>query len=32
MAKALEEAGFDVTVATDADQTAMEKAVHEFGA
>jgi hypothetical protein len=32
MAKALEEAGFDVTVATDADQSAMEKAVHEFGA
>jgi hypothetical protein len=32
MAKALEEAGFDVTVATDADQAAMEKAVHEFGA
>ena len=32
MAKALEEAGFDVTVATDADQTAMENAVHEFGA
>jgi hypothetical protein len=32
MAKALEEAGFDVTVATDAGQAAMEKAVHEFGA
>ena len=32
MAKALEEAGFDVTVATDADQAAMEKAVHAFGA
>ena len=32
MAKALEEAGFDVTVATDADQTAMENAVHDFGA
>jgi uncharacterized caspase-like protein len=32
MAKALGEAGFDVTVATDADQAAMEKAVHAFGA
>jgi ketopantoate reductase len=32
MAKALEEAGFDVTVATDASQAAMEKAVHAFGA
>jgi hypothetical protein len=32
MAKALDEAGFDVTVTTDADQTAMEKAVHAFGA
>ena len=32
MAKALDEAGFDVTVATDADQAAMEKAVHAFGA
>ena len=32
MAKALEEAGFDVTVATDADQAAMEQAVHAFGA
>jgi hypothetical protein len=32
MAKALEEAGFDVTVATDADQAAMEKAVRAFGA
>jgi hypothetical protein len=32
MAKALEEAGFDATVATDADQAAMEKAVRAFGA
>jgi uncharacterized caspase-like protein len=32
MAKALGEAGFDVTVATDADQAAMEKAIHTFGA
>ena len=32
MAKALEEAGFDVTIATDANQAAMEKAVHAFGA
>jgi hypothetical protein len=32
MAEALEEAGFDVTVATDADQTAMKKAVKTFGA
>jgi uncharacterized caspase-like protein len=32
MAKALGEAGFDVTVSTDADQAAMEKAVHAFGA
>ncbi len=31
MARALEEAGFDVTVATDADQAAMEKAVRAFG-
>lgn len=31
MAKALGEAGFDVTVATDADQAAMEKAVQAFG-
>ena len=32
MAKALDEAGFDVTVATDADQAAMTKAIHAFGA
>jgi len=32
MAKALDEAGFDVTVTTDADQAAMEKAIHAFGA
>jgi hypothetical protein len=32
MAKALGEAGFDVTVATDADQASMEKAIHTFGA
>lgn len=32
MAKALEEAGFDVTLATNADQAAMEKAVQSFGA
>jgi Caspase domain len=32
MAKALGEAGFDVTVATDADQASMEKAVRAFGA
>ena len=32
MAKALDEAGFDVTVTTDANQAAMEKAVHAFGA
>jgi hypothetical protein len=31
MAKALEEAGFDVTVATDADQAAMMQAVRDFG-
>ena len=32
MAKALEEAGFDVTVATDVDQASMAKAVDAFGA
>ena len=32
MAKSLGEAGFDVTVATDADQASMEKAIHTFGA
>jgi uncharacterized caspase-like protein len=32
MAKALEEAGFDVTVATDVDQAAKEKTVRAFGA
>jgi uncharacterized caspase-like protein len=32
MAKALDEVGFDVTVTTDANQAAMEKAVHAFGA
>ena len=32
MAKALEEAGFDVTVATDVDQASMAKAVNAFGA
>jgi threonine dehydratase len=32
MAKSLGEAGFDVMVATDADQGAMEKAIHAFGA
>ena len=31
MATALEEAGFDVTVATNADQAEMEKAVRTFG-
>jgi uncharacterized caspase-like protein len=31
MAKALEEAGFEVTMATDAGQAAMEKAVRAFG-
>jgi len=32
MAKALEEAGFDVTVATDVDQASMAEAVNAFGA
>ncbi len=32
MAKALGEAGFDVTMATDADQASMEKAIRAFGA
>jgi uncharacterized caspase-like protein len=32
MAKSLGEAGFDVTVATDADQASMEKAIRTFGA
>jgi hypothetical protein len=32
MAKALDAAGFDVTVATDADQTSMTKAIDAFGA
>ncbi len=32
MAKALDEAGFDVTVATDVDQASMAKAVDAFGA
>ena len=32
MAEALDEAGFEVTVATDADQASMEKAIQAFGA
>jgi uncharacterized caspase-like protein len=32
MAEALDEAGFEVTVATDADQASMEKAIKAFGA
>lgn len=32
MAKALDKAGFDVTVATDADQASMTTAIHAFGA